>query len=652
LGDVLPEDLELQVRATILARLHDLFKPPPRLNVDEWAEEKRILSSESNVIGGKWTNYSYQVEPMRCFKDPDVEEIVICSSAQIGKTDIMLNILGYIIDCMPAGVLVIFPTIENARIFSRTRLEPMIRDCAALAKKMTAYKSRDKSSTILFKQYPGGFARIIGAKSESDLASMPLPYIFGDEIDKYISLKKGGDAYSLALERSKMQPFNKSIATSTPSLAGESKIQAKFDASDQRHFYVPCPECGVFQILIFKNIKWESKTFKNVKTLNAFVKKALVDKTRFMKSKRNKLRVHFYNTSYYKCPECQAHWTDLQVKNAVRDGYWKAHQPFTGTAGFKIWELYSLNPKITMARIIAKYLKMKDNPDDLHTFTNATLGEVYNLPSESMKETALYKRREKYYCKEDGYKLPAKGAVITCGVDVQPDRLEATVRLWGADGESWGLEYYVWEGDVINDVRVWNNLDRLIEKEYIHASGVVLKIEACAIDTGYAATDAVYLYINRKRWPRLAIKGRGGVGEPLVRRSSKPDKLEVPLHLIGVNTAKNTIYQRSLIARKGPGYIHWNENFSAIYFEQFTAEKRVRRFRSGNEEHVWEKPPGRKNEALDTEVYAYAALYNLMIPDMQALVDDLDPKKVKEREKEKQSTIPSEAPYNRFTSDI
>ena len=139
------------------------FTPPPKLKVSEWAEQYRVKSTESSATGGRWHNLPYQVEPMDCFTDPKVEEIVIMSSAQVGKTEILLNVIGYIADNIPAGTLIIFPTIDDSRIFSRTRLSPLFRDCKRLTNKITKTKIKTTGNTSLYKEFPGGFMRLVAS---------------------------------------------------------------------------------------------------------------------------------------------------------------------------------------------------------------------------------------------------------------------------------------------------------------------------------------------------------------------------------------------------------------------------------------------------------------------------------------------------------
>ena len=68
--------------------------------------------------------HPYLEEPMRAFTDPKVHKIVMVAASQVGKSELELNIIGYIIDQDPGSILYVHPTIDDARKFSRLRVAP------------------------------------------------------------------------------------------------------------------------------------------------------------------------------------------------------------------------------------------------------------------------------------------------------------------------------------------------------------------------------------------------------------------------------------------------------------------------------------------------------------------------------------------------
>ena len=74
----------------------------------------------------------YFKEVMDAFGDPTVQRIVVKSSSQTGKTSVLLNVLGYYAHQEPTTLMIIQPTLEDARGFSKERLAAMIKDSKAL----------------------------------------------------------------------------------------------------------------------------------------------------------------------------------------------------------------------------------------------------------------------------------------------------------------------------------------------------------------------------------------------------------------------------------------------------------------------------------------------------------------------------------------
>lgn len=141
------------------------FKPPEKLTVDEWADKYRVLSPESSAESGPWRTERtpYLREPMKAFNDPKVQDITMVAGSQVGKSEMQLNIIGYIIDQAPGSILYIQPNLDAARKFSKQRVAPMIRDSKKLKSKVHNIKSRGSGNTILQKSFPGGILTMCGS---------------------------------------------------------------------------------------------------------------------------------------------------------------------------------------------------------------------------------------------------------------------------------------------------------------------------------------------------------------------------------------------------------------------------------------------------------------------------------------------------------
>ena len=111
-----------------LNKVTKILKPPPKLTLSEWADLYRMLSSEASAETGKWVTARapYQKEIMDAVSDRETKKVIVMSSSQVGKTEIILNIIGYYIDYMPCPMMLVMPIEEMLKSFSKDRLSPMI----------------------------------------------------------------------------------------------------------------------------------------------------------------------------------------------------------------------------------------------------------------------------------------------------------------------------------------------------------------------------------------------------------------------------------------------------------------------------------------------------------------------------------------------
>ena len=195
---------------------------------------------------------------MDAVNDPRTEMVVIMSSAQVGKTEIINNIIGYNVHLDPSPILLLQPTLEMAEAWSKDRFAPMLRDTYVLKGLVKDPRTRDSGNTLLHKRFPGGHITMAGANSPASLASRPIRLVLCDEVDRYpVSAGTEGDPVSLAKKRTTTFWNRKILLTSTPTIKGASRIESAFEQSDQRRFYVPCPQCGEKQTLKWQQVKWE-----------------------------------------------------------------------------------------------------------------------------------------------------------------------------------------------------------------------------------------------------------------------------------------------------------------------------------------------------------------------------------------------------------
>jgi len=561
------------------------WNPPPKLDVADWADAERRLDSQSSSEPGRWytSRAEYQRGIMNACSDPSIREVVVMAGAQLGKTEALLNIIGYHIDNDPSPILVLQPTLEMAQAFSKDRIAAgLLRSTPCLQNKVKDPRARDSGNTTLHKVFPGGAITIVGANSPAGLASRPIRIVLCDEVDRYpTSAGSEGDPIQLARKRSATFWNRKVIMVSTPTNKGSSRIEEAFEASDKRFFYVPCRHCHTPQVLRWSNVRWDDGN---------------------------------PDTAHYACQHCGAMWSESDRIMAIRNGEWIATQPESNVAGFAINGMYS--PWTSLPDAAREFLSVKKNPEQLRVFTNTYLGETWEDEGETVDDYDLSERREQMI------DVPDDVILLTAGVDVQDNRLEISVIGWGRDDETYVLAHDTLYGDP-STPQLWTNLDSVLNTQYQTESGRQIAIRATCVDSGGHFTNSVYSYC-KKNGPRriFAIKGVGGEGKPISGRPSKNNIGKCPLFPVGVDTAKDLLFARMRIKEPGAGYMHFSDTLNDEYFRQLTAEKIVTRFHRGFKKRVFEKIRPR-NEALDCMVYALAA-YGILGVNVNALADKLD----------------------------
>ena len=563
----------------------DGLAPDPIQTVTEWANEYRFLSSVSSSEPGKWQTERtpYLQEIMDCLspKHP-CERVVFMKGAQVGGTECGNNWMGFCVCNAPGPMLIVNPTTETAKRTSRMRIDPAIENCPVLRDRIKSARSRDSGNTMLMKEFPGGILILTGANSPVGLRSLPVRYLFLDEVDGFPDeAGTEGDPVDLAVQRTATFNNRKIFMVSTPTIKDASRIEQAFLEGDQRYYHVPCPHCGHFQVLRWRNVIFDPKNLTE---------------------------------AVYKCEKCEAIWHDYEKEQILKKGKWIASKPNvnSGVVSFHLSSLYSPHGWTSWTSIAREFLDSKNDPSRLQVWTNTKLAETWeDMAGQQIDPTSLMVRREKW-----GPELPRQVVILTCGVDVQDNRLELEIVGWGRGEESWSIDYQVLYGDP-STPELWAQLDEVLSRKYSHSKDVPdLSIAATCIDSGGHYTDYVINYCHARRLHGVfAIKGVGGVGKPIwPATASKSNNTKKPVYLIGVNDAKDTLMRRlHLEDSSGPGIWHFPMDRESDWFEQITNEVASKKLSKGRLIREWvPRKNGVRTEGLDCRVYAYAALRGLV----------------------------------------
>jgi phage terminase large subunit GpA-like protein len=581
------------------------LRPPPRLRMSEWADQFYYISAENSAEPGKWKCIPYQVGMLDAMGDPTVERVWVQKSARIGYTLMMGAVIGYHMHYDPCPILVIQPTIDDAKGYSKENIIPLIRDVPVLNEIMDSTfeeesDGRSNANTILHKAFPGGILSLAGANSGTGLRRVSRRVVNLDEVDAYPkSAGADGDPVKLGMKRAEYYWNRKLLGGSTPLIKDLSRIEELYEEGDQQKYYVPCPHCGHMDYLVFSKRDSGGHWLKFSK--------------------------EFPEDAHFVCSKCDEAIEHKHKRSMIEKGQWRRTAPekFTMSGrkivSFHIWAAYSYSPNSTWADIAAEFLSAKDKPEELKTFVNTMLGETWEETGEAPDWEKLYKRRSLYKAGT----VPEGVRFLTCGIDVQKDRVVYEVVGWGKNKQSWSIDIGVIEFDTSNQAE-WSAVDELLTRTFPDANGNQHPIAKTAIDSGYNTTE---VYAFQRRWRGRVISTKGQQKQRVViespratdlKQNGKKKRRGAKVWNVGVDVVKAELYGWLRMERTdAPGYC-WFPEYGEEYFKQLTAEQRKPvKNAKGFTVLEWHKLADRENHWLDARVYARAAASLLGFDTMQ-----------------------------------
>ena len=551
------------------------LKPPEKMTVSQWADKYRIIPAGTSNQPGRWktSKTPYLKGIMDAFSDDRIEEIVFIKPTQVGGTESILNILGYIVDQDPSSTLVVYPSDTLAEDISKNRIQPMLR-----ATKPLAEKFREDDSKLLALQFDNMYIPLTGANSAASLSSKPIRFVLLDEVDKYPPRSGGGkeaDPISLARERTNTFSYNKKIfITSTPTLKTGAIWREWESCTRQLFFYVPCPHCGRMQRLRFHQLKFPKEGSKTERSAAA----------------------------YYECPYCQGKISDADKHRMLQLGQWKNEGETEGTrvspkkTGFALNAIYS--PWLSFADVAYKWLDAQGDQEKMQNFVNSWLGEPWEDVGSTAGAQKVLDNRGVY----TRGMVPDWAQIITCGVDVQQNCLYYTVDAWGQ-----GKKIYNIDHDCIPGVD-FNTLWDVINQTYYDAKGRDWYIDLALIDSG-DQTDQVYDFCYVHNPLTVPVKG-SSTPIPARYRVSAIQREGSAARGMNLIICDGSYYKTMIYAKINAVDGSWQvfDGVDQEYCEQITNEHKVFERKNGVGSWVWRpKTSGAPNHYLDCEVYAACA---------------------------------------------
>ena len=591
-------------RAEVFARLAAAITPRKRLTVSEWADANRIISSKQGAEAGEWRTSRNPLlrEPMDALAQRGMV-VALMFPIQLGKSEILLNDLGYTMTEDPCPVMFCYPGEVSLNKGVLQKIQPMLDETPVVARTLTSLASREASNTRTFKDFAGGQLWIEHAGSPSRLKSTTVRKLRVDELDEFAASLVGADDPVEMLEgRTSAFPstYNRAYV-STPQLRSTSRIAYLFDKGDQRRYHVPCPHCGHYQPLMWAGLRWSTI-----------------------------VRSDTPRRAWYVCRDCGGEIEDYAKTDMMAAGRWVPGNPGAPakmrsyTANCLYYPL-GLGPR--WATLAQSWLDVQGDPARLKTFVNDRLAEPWEDKATANVKSNLVQERAKAY----PLRTAPQGVIrITAGVDTQDDRLELQIIGWGRGRRWWVLDYVVLPGDpALPDV--WAAVTDVLNRPIQHASGALMQVEACSFDMMGHRTDHVKNYVRSRRVRRpMASFGAKAATAPILGRAKlqdvtwqgKTDRRGVHVYQIGTVDAKHDLY--AALAADHDRWQAWlqlpddddkpahpelhcsisadlpDEYFAGLVSEVYNPSKARYEKRRG----------GVRNEPLDTWVHAYAASYH------------------------------------------
>jgi len=556
-----------------IRRAFSAFKPPEKLTVSQWADKYRILSEKDSAAPGPWRTERtpYLKEPMDAFNDEQIQDITFVAGTQLGKTVMEQNMIGYAIAQDPGPMMLIYPTDKLAEFTSANRIQPMLTLSPNLRDKFL-----EKESQRLELQFQNMYIALIGANSPSNLSSRPVRYIFFDEIDKFPKWA-GAEAGPLALAEERTKTFynKKIVKVSSPTLKSGNIWQGWETADGKYKYYVPCPHCGEYQVLIFKQIRWpDGCTSQEAKYL-----------------------------AHYECKTCHQRIDNRHKMQMLRAGEWRRVQKVNkdwvevknikGRVHSVAYHLNSIySPWLTFGDVAEKFISSKEKPEELMNFINSWLAEPWEDKASKMQSDVVMEKQGEY---ERG-RVHQKAQLLTMGVDVQLDHFWWSVRSWGAGLSSWLVDY--------GRAETWTDLETIMNRNYCDENGEIHNVNLCCMDSGYN-TDEVYQFCAK--WAGLCVPTKGA-SNPMTSRYSvtiidKGVGNGLRLFVFDTNQFKDFIAGRLSIEAGDKGSWNVYKDVDREYCDQICAEQKVEhKDKKGRVTYEWEKISSHaQNHLLDTE---------------------------------------------------
>lgn len=584
-------------------------------SVSQWAADERGVDSRTSAFSGKWRNdrTPYLVAIQDAFGDPAVSQITVLKAPQVGFTECLINIIGWIVEHSPATTMVVYPNEKLMRKTVKRRILPSILQTPSLARHLGKSREERSSFTHVFDRCDVMYAP---AGSDTNVRSTPACNFIVDEYD----LCPDGIEEEAEQRVRTYGDRAKRVFGGTSSFE-DVGIAKRFSQSDQHHFHVPCPFCGGYQELVWERIRWDGGASARPDDAKA--------------------------TARYECRRCRKRIEEHHKPGMLERGLWvpgrntvevvdglpvvHGNDRTSSSRGFFIGA--EMSPFVSWGTLAHGFVSARGSPGP--KWWNG-IGRPWKGPRKKLDVEDVRKLAVKVA--DGGYEkgwVPPDAVFLTGTIDTQIDHVWVQIDGWSANlDRSYLVDFFRLSSppdtgfpEVVRILeRGWPIYNR--EKR----RGVTIRPWMWLIDAGDGnRTSEVYRFVRThhqapRRYVR-AVKGFGGSGTPqeskVVRLDKWPDGTPMVggVELLELNTRiwkDQVMAQMGLIEPAGgedgdgpmiaPARRVLPEDVPEDYLYQVTAEEMVERTKDGRKVWAWQMKEGRHhNHALDTTYYAVAA---------------------------------------------
>ena len=518
----------------------------------EWANSEVQLPI-TTPVPGPLTLTAPQRGILEAYDSPGTRQLTLMMSSQIGKSMLMLLIMGWHMSEYPAQIMLTQATRDSMRRFMVEKVWPLTASNPTLREKIDPKVVNTMAPTVI--DYTDGMVFTAWSGSPAMMRSATAEVVIADEVDVY---KPTADyANPVDMLRQRGTTFGntfKLVVASTPIDVEESTIGAEWEQGAMWKWHVPCYHCLISHELVQENIR---------------------------------------NPRLY-CPSCGAAIEEGQRLEIIEEGAWVADgDPESENQSFHLSQLYSQFISLEQTS-----KKLKTDRSNLRAYTT----QILALPYETkVKKESAADHVDLLFTPGITDEPPT---VITMSVDVQGNRLECQTVHW------WGLLPRVHEHRLIDQGewnQWWAGLADMIR-------GV--KPDMVFVDRGYKTTDvrvAVEQFLGPEVQRDLVrlIRGSSSPDYPttgdLVKTKTRGKARPLDLEL-DTNTGKEMLHDMIV----GHGISFNRPLVPKDFATQITAEELKLVMRGQREVPRWVKRhPRMRNEALDCGVYNICARYHL-----------------------------------------